>query len=157
MCGGKDTECYERGVDAFFDARGEVADGVQLEEVIAFLDRERERRIDEIMAAFDAHNDNMMAVLEEAKVQFESQMTELVDGFNKFNEDFNAQHGDFWDHMAESVSHEICLDEDCFNHAMEVYHEEAKEITIGREEIRNFILFVEGLSEIEPQPLIDCV
>ena len=39
MCGGKETECYEKGVEAFFDARGEVADGVQLEEVVEFLER----------------------------------------------------------------------------------------------------------------------
>ena len=81
LCGNDHNDCYKSGMETFFEARGDKADGVQYEEVVAWFERERieelRRNLDlddpkSIMKTFDTdgngtiwqHNE-MRPVLEE--------------------------------------------------------------------------------------------
>ena len=68
-------------------------------------------------------------------------------GYEEFMHSWNREHLRFWEHVAEHVAEQICNgDEECFGHSMEVFHKEmALRGDIGRADLREFFLFVEGL------------
>ena len=39
LCGGVDNPCYAEGMEHFFGARGDVTDGVQYGEVVAYVEK----------------------------------------------------------------------------------------------------------------------
>ena len=84
----------------------------------------------------------------------------MTHGFHAFMTEWDMAHQGFWEHMAKHVSEQICGgNDDCRNHSMEVFHKEMSwKRDIGREDVREFFLFVEGLAGAAPKvPSIKCV
>ena len=87
LCGDDHGDCYKRGMEAFFAARGDKKDGVQIEEVIAWLKDEREKHIDEIMKIADANNDHMMKEIDAKKTELDKVWMEADEWFKKWDID----------------------------------------------------------------------
>lgn len=62
--------------------------------------------------------------------------------------------------MASHVADDICMDDTCHEHAMEVFHEEMSDADwVTEDMVREFIMFVEGIAGYEdapPQAEIKC-
>ena len=83
-------------------------------------------------------------------------------GYEMWRHDWDMAHQHFWEKMAHDVAAQVCMgDEECFSHAMEVFYKElGMRRSLGRDDVRQFIIFVEGLAGAAGAPAnakIDCI
>lgn len=80
----------------------------------------------------------------------------MQSGFEEFMVQWDREHRSFWIHVAEHIVQQACSgDEECAGHAMEVFHNEMALIRdVGREDLREFFMFVQGLSGAAPKTII---
>ena len=108
LCGSNDDDCYKDGMESFAEARGDTYDGVQYEEVVAWVEK---KRIEELIANLDPEDpESIMAT---------------------FDTDGN---GTIWQHSEmRPVLEEICggNDNECFHDGMSAFFEARGEVTDG--------------------------
>ena len=96
----EENPCYDQGVKYFLEMRAmdenDARDGVQLDEVIAWINMMREKQIDEGMEHARAHNDNQDAELMTKKMELDAHAAD----FEAWMHEWNQTHVDFWAKMA---------------------------------------------------------
>ena len=72
MCGGRFNDCYNDAVQEFKNVRGDIRDGIQLEEIVAYLEKRIEANVDEIMEEYDWVHGNKLGRVEEHKMYLDA-------------------------------------------------------------------------------------
>ena len=85
----EENPCFDEGVEFFFEMRGmdenDARDGVQLDEVIAWIGKMRQKQIDEVMEVARGHNDNMDVELQKKKTELDAATADFVAWKHEWN------------------------------------------------------------------------